>query len=118
MKKYIGLVGLYAFPLLVLAQSNPFVNILGRVRDILNLVVPVVITIALIYFIWGVARYIITDDEDKKKAARDVMVYGAIGLFFIVSIWGIVGLLQDFTGARDTTIDVPGVPGTGTNIPN
>ena len=55
---------------------------------------------------------IIADDDEKKKKGRDTMVYGAIGLFFIVSIWGIVGLLQDFTGAgaERTPDSIPTIP--------
>ncbi len=95
--------------------SNPFLNILLRVKDILDVTVPIVITLALIYFIYGVTTYIIAKDDEKKGEARNVMIYGTIGLFFIVSIWGIVALLQVFTGAQpfQTPPTVPRVPGAG-----
>ena len=94
--------------------SNPFLVIVQKVGQILNAVVPVVIVLALIYFIYGVARYITADDEEKKEKSKDVMIYGAIGLFFIVSIWGIVVLLQGFTGAGGISQppSIPSVPGT------
>jgi len=120
MKKILGIIGVYSVPFLALAQFstgtvNPFLSILDKVGQILGAVVPIVITLALIYFIYGVAQYVTADDEEKKTKARDVMIYGAIGLFFIVSIWGIVVLLQQFTGteALNTPPSIPQVPGMG-----
>lgn len=110
MKKIIGITGLYALPLLVLAQT-PFLDIVDRARNILDAVVPFVITLALIYFIYGVAKYTTAKGDEGKEEARDVMIYGAIALFVIVSIWGIVGLLQTFTGTGGADIpDLPSVP--------
>ena len=137
MKKYMkkiisSTLFLWALPLFVFAQfsfnlglggqgSNPFLNILSRVKDILDLVVPIVITLALIYFIYGVASYITAGDDEKKAEARDVMIYGTIGLFFIVSIWGIVALLQQFTGVAGSQLQrpaaIPGVPRSGGSSP-
>jgi len=61
MKKIIGLAGIYGLPMIALAQfnlgtggsANPILTIIGKVGQILNAVVPIVITLALIYFIWG-----------------------------------------------------------------
>ncbi|HEY4487037.1 MAG TPA: pilin [Candidatus Paceibacterota bacterium] len=120
MRKILAYIGVFAFPAVALAQvsfwfnsgvsSNPFLNIMHRVADILNAVVPVVITLALIYFIWGVAKYVTANSDEAKQEARDVMVYGAIGLFFIVSIWGIVALLQQFTGTPGYSSPPTGIP--------
>ena len=122
MRKIIGLVGVYGLPMIALAQinlgniggsGNPILSIIHKVGDILNAVVPIVITLALIYFIWGVAKYVTANSDEAKQEARDVMVYGAIGLFFIVSIWGILALLQQFTGAQGLNAPpgMPGIPG-------
>lgn len=110
MKKSIGLVGAYALPFLALAQ-NPFLTIIDKVRDILNTLVPLLITLALVYFIYGVGKFVTAKEAQEKETARDIMIYGAIGLFVIVSIWGIVGLLQQFTGTTGapTTIPIPKV---------
>src|SRR3989338_7323739 len=99
MKKIIGSIGLWSLPLFALAQ-NPFLTILGKTKQLLDATIPIVITIALIYFIYGVAKYIQAKDDDAKTEARNVMIYGTIGLFFIVSVWGIVLLLQQFTGVQ------------------
>ncbi len=116
-KTFIASSVLWALPLLSFAQivssSNPFLDILRKTKGILDAVVPIVITLALIYFIYGVATYIIAKDDEKKGEARNVMIYGTIGLFFIVSIWGIVTLLQVFTGVQpiQSPPTIPRIPG-------
>ena len=99
MKKTLGIVGLYALPFVVFAQSGEQVDsIISQIQNILSNLIPLFITLALIYFIYGVAKFVTAKEASEKETARDVMIYGAIGLFVIVSIWGIVGLLQSFTG--------------------
>ena len=116
MKKLIASAVLWGLPLFALAQivssSNPFLQILQKTKALLDAAVPIAITLALIYFIYGVATYIIAQDDEKKGEARNVMIYGTIGLFFIVSIWGIVTLLQVFTGAQpiQTPPSIPRIP--------
>ena len=97
MKKLTGLIGLWALPLFAFAQ-NPFLNILINIKNVLNAVIPIVITLALIYFIYGIGKYVTAKEDSEKESARGIMIYGTIGLFFIVSVWGIVVLLQQFTG--------------------
>lgn len=84
------------------------------IGDIVALIIPIAIGIALITFIWGVMKYMIAKDEDSQKEARSVMLWGIIGLFVIVSVWGIVGLIGETFGITDNTIeDIPTVPGLG-----
>ncbi|MDP3726548.1 MAG: pilin [bacterium] len=116
MKKIISSTAvLWALPLLAFAQvgSNPFLTILVRTKQLLDAAVPIVITLALIYFIYGVTSYVTAKDDEKKAEARNVMIYGTIGLFFIVSVWGIVTLLQQFTGVQPLTAppSLPRIPG-------
>ncbi|MDP3726547.1 MAG: hypothetical protein Q8R36_05125 [bacterium] len=125
MKKIISSIAfLWMLPLFAFAQfitfgagSNPFLTILLRVKDLLDTAVPIVITLALIYFIYGVGSYVVAKDDEKKTEARNVMIYGTIGLFFIVSVWGIVTLLQQFTGVQpfQTPPSIPRVPDAGSS---
>ncbi len=65
-------------------------DILVVVQDVLNIVIPVLITLAVVYFIWGVIQYTISQDEEAKKQARSKIIAGLIGLFIIIAFWGIV----------------------------
>jgi hypothetical protein len=84
-------------PSLAFAQANAW-SILGVVQSIFNVLIPLLITLGVIYFIWGVIKYITAKDEGEQAEARKVMVSGIIGLFVIVAIWGLVGVITNTFG--------------------
>ncbi len=82
-------------------------NIICRIGDILNIIIPVVITLGLVYFVWGVISYVVGNDEEAKKKGRDRMIYGIIGLAVIVSVWGLVNILLNTFGLKFTQPNDP-----------
>lgn len=94
MKKIIlGSLGLVAFPAVALA-ADAF-SIVAVLANILQFIIPVLITLAVVYFIWGVIQYTLSGDEEKKKDARNKIIGGLIGLFVIVAFWGIIRLITN-----------------------
>jgi len=87
-------------------------NILCKISDLLNFVVPILISLAVIYFIWGVATYVITGDEEAKKAGRDRIIFGIIGLLVIVTVWGLVRIVANTFGISQGSQNIvyPTVP--------
>ena len=111
MKKYI-LFGSVASlsPLVALAASDAF-SVLLKAQQILNIIIPLLITLAVVYFIWGVIQYTISSDEEAKKNARSKIIMGIIGLFVIISFWGIINFITRTIGVgNDATPDLPCVP--------
>jgi hypothetical protein len=91
-------------------NGNAF-GILCQIGNFLNAVIPVLIALAVVYFVWGVVTYVISDDEEAKKRGRDRIIYGIIGLAVIVGVWGLVHLLENTFGLSNTTsITPPTVP--------
>jgi hypothetical protein len=114
MKKIITGAMLAFAPMLVLAQGGgAILSILGTIKNLLNVLIPILITAALVYFIWGVIRYIISADADKKEDGKRVAIQGLIGLLLILSVWGIIGIVQSSfglgTGGTVSGTDIPGV---------
>ena len=92
-KKYIPIILAFT-PLFALAVSNiqdlaTFVtNILG------NYIIPALFAVALIIFLWGVIQYVIAaGDDEKRKEGKQKIIWGIIGLFVMVAIWGLVNLI-------------------------
>lgn|SRR3989344_4704327 len=100
-----AITGLSFVPFLAYAQFTPVEGILATVQRVLNLIIPILITLGIIYFIWGVIQYVTAKDEDKQKEARSTMIYGIIGLFVIVSIWGLIRFLGATTGVGQGNIN-------------
>lgn len=62
--------------------------------------IPVLVLVGLVTFLSGVVKFVRSgDNEESRKAGRDIMIYGIIVLFVMVSFWGFVGILsQTFFG--------------------
>ena len=105
MKKFISLGLVFSAPLFASAYGTPTTvdNILAKLVSYLNYIVPVLITIAVIYFVWGVITFITSSDEEAKKNGRTKIINGLIGLFVIVSFWGIIGIVQNTFGVGNMT---------------
>jgi len=78
--------------------GGTLIGLLCRFGQILNAVVPVLIALAVVWFIWGVIMYLVGDDEEAKKRGRNRIIYGIIGLVVIVGLWGLVNLLSNTFG--------------------
>lgn len=118
MKKYIPFAGRIAvlgsalLPALVLAQGKitTFEGLVNKVINIIQYVIPLIFSIALVAFLWGIFQYFFSGAE-KKEEARDFLLYGIIGLFVMISVWGLVKILTS-TFPLDTA--QPKLPTLGT----
>ena len=94
---HIFLTGITLFlfsPLMTLAVTPPtnFKGVITIVVDVLTAVLPVIVSLAVIYFLWGITQYI-KADGGKKEEAKTIIVNGIIALFIMSSVWGFVWLL-------------------------
>lgn len=63
--------------------------------EIVNNVIILIIALAVAYFLWGVAKYILhSGDAKAREEGRNMIIYGIIAIFVMVSIWGFVNLLN------------------------
>ena len=69
--------------------------LLCKISYLLNSVLPVLVALGVVYFVWGVVQYFIGSSEEAKKKGRDGIIFGIIGLVVIVSLWGLVYLVID-----------------------
>ena len=78
------------------------------ISDVIKPVIPLLIGLAVVFFIIGIIKFIASaGDEDKRREGKNIMVWGIIGLFVIVSMWGLVGLLSNtfFGGPTAPSLD-------------
>ena len=92
-------------------SNGTLFGILCRVGQFLNAIVPILIALGVVYFVWGVVTYVISSDEEAKKAGRDRMIFGIIGLAVIVGMWGLVNLLRNTLSLNNSTnLQLPTLP--------
>ena len=74
-------------------------QLIDRFIQILNALIPLIIGVALVGFLYGVAKFILcADDSSKREEGRQLMIWGVIGLFVMVSVWGIVNVVAQTFG--------------------
>lgn len=115
--KKLGFIGaVLAFPMLAFAQVTSVQSLGDFIIGLINTVaVPVVFALAFIVFIWGVFQYFILGggNEEAKEKAKGLMLWGLIGFFVMVSVWGLVHIL---TGTVSLTNSVPNYPTAPTGV--
>lgn len=107
-------VGLF-LPVIALAQTPDlgwFESAANQVGDLVAILIPIVIAIGLLFFIWGLVQFIAASgDEGAKEEGKRKMIWGVVALFVMVAVWGLVELLGTLVGTDfDTTINSPNIP--------
>ena len=118
MKKILSVLTLSLLPAVAFAQTRTinFSNITGAINQIgsmINILLPIVVALALLFFFWGLAKFILASgDEDAKDEGKRIMIWGVVALFVMASVWGLVALLGSFLGV-DQGQALQNVPGVG-----
>src|SRR5206468_2517767 len=118
MRKLQVLLALSTLLLPSIASARTLFDVLSTGNALANGLVGTVFTIAVIVFFWGLVRYLVSVGEQKAKGLT-TMFYGIITLTVMVSIWGIIAVLQNTFlgggvptgGPPDITKDMPKVNG-------
>jgi hypothetical protein len=78
----------------------------GWVLQLIDGLVPVLTLVALALAMWGAILFVAkSDDETAREEGKKKMIWGVVGLMVIVSVWGLVFLVQRTVGIQS--------PGTG-----
>ena len=119
----IGALALVLTPAAVSAQAlSPLTNVnqvVTRFTSLINTLTVILITLAVAWIILNVVRYLIIKGPEERKEGGLRILYGVIGLFVIISIWGLVSILQNSFGTSNTarstvgqndTVDTNSIP--------
>jgi len=76
-------------------QIRDFGSFVKLILDIIDLLIPLLVAATLLTFFWGIAKFIarVGGDEKAVTEGKNLMIWGIIGLFIMVSIWGILRFL-------------------------
>lgn len=93
-------------PAVTFAQTRTLADLIGIIIGYLGLAIPLILSLSIVVFIYGVYKYFIKIDAEKKEAGNFIL-YGVLGFFLMLSFWGLVNILIN-TFRLDTRI--PGIP--------
>ncbi|MBI5139965.1 MAG: hypothetical protein HZA94_00745 [Candidatus Vogelbacteria bacterium] len=95
MVKFIATIGLILPSLTFGATIESAVS--GIITELSGIPV-LLIGVAVIYFLFAVMQYTTGADEKTREEAQKKIVYGLIGIFVMVAMWGLVGEVQNIVG--------------------
>jgi len=83
---------------------NELYRIIGKISDaIINPLIFLLFSLAIVVFLWGVVEFLITlDNEEGREIGKKHMIWGIIGMFIMFSVYGIIYLITSTFG-----IDIP-----------
>ncbi len=89
-------------PALAFAQNvQNFGDVIKLILSFIRMLIPLVVALTLLVFMWGIFQLVRSGSEDARKEAISVITYGIVSLFVMVSVWGLVNILTStfFGGA-------------------
>lgn len=84
-------------------------DVLCKISSILQLILPILVLLGVVYFIWGVVTLVIGNDEEAKKRGKDRIIYGIIGFVVIAAMWGLVAIVIRTFGLNENSQIVSGL---------
>lgn len=101
--------------------SGPLTTVsalLARIENILNIIIPFLVGLAVFLIIYGLLRYVLyAADEEKRKEGKDFILWGIFGVFLMLSVWGLVNILVNSLPTDNSRAAVTRVYPTG-QVPN
>jgi hypothetical protein len=72
-----------------------FEILVGQIISVINVLVALLGSVALVIFLWGAVRFLyLSGDSHDKQGQKELLGWGLVALFVLVSIFGILQLLQ------------------------
>ncbi len=88
-----------ALMLPMFAHAADLMELMTFAIDGVAKIIPILVSLAVLMFFWGLVKFIAHADEpDAIKEGKNVMIWGMIALFVMVSLWALVGYLQESLG--------------------
>src|SRR3990167_7050568 len=86
-----------------MSPPEDFRGLVGIIVDLIRAAIPLVISLAVMVFFWGVVKFIFNlgGDEKALREGKKLMLWGLIALFILISIWGILRFMYSEVGFSD-----------------
>ncbi len=76
-------------------STENFTGIVCIFVDLISTAIPIVMALASLVFVWGLAKFILhAGDESGREEGKEVMKWGIVALFVLVSIDAIIIFLS------------------------
>jgi hypothetical protein len=67
-------------------------------------IIPGIFSLAFVVFLWGVFKFIRSSEVKDKQESKQFIYMGLIGLFVMVSVWGIIKIAATTLGVDSSVV--------------
>ncbi len=100
--------GTVALSVPFVANAQSITGVTTLLSALINYAIGILIGVAIIAFFMGLIRYLFSaKGEDTKKGAIKLMIYGILAIAVMLSVYGLVRLLQNTFGVGNGTAVPP-----------
>ncbi|HBB43901.1 TPA: hypothetical protein DCZ46_02505 [Candidatus Campbellbacteria bacterium] len=83
------------------ASGSPIIDKIKT--EIINPIIILLVAVAVGYFLYGLMEFIRNqDNEDAQESGKKHMLWGAIGIAIMFSVYGILNLVNNIAGSLTT----------------
>ena len=65
-------------------------------------IIPTMFTLAFLFFLWGILKFMMAADIKGRDEGKKFISWGIVGLFVMISVWGIIKIVSDTLGINNT----------------
>ena len=114
MKRFIAFVSTLMLPFAAFAQATGVAGLIGRFADVLKLLFPIAVALAVLALFYEIVMFIFNKDEpDKSEKFKKGILWSLAALLVMLTFFGIIRLVAQTLGVGD----VIGAGLDSTNIP-
>lgn len=97
------------FEIIPIAEASVTTLMKSVSKVIINPIILLLFALAVVYFLFGFVNYLLNpDNETIRKESKDKMLWGIIGLFVMVSVFGIMSIILNSLGEKRIDINNSG----------
>ena len=101
-KIFLGTIFSLLFPLFAFAQITSVQGLIDEIADFIQYpLIPIAVSLGVLFFFYGIAKFILAGGDEKNiESGKLFMRWSVIALFIMISIVGIIEVLQAFFGGN------------------
>lgn len=94
------------FGIIPVAEAD-IVTLMGSInRVIINPLIVFLFALAVVYFVYGLVRYLLTpENEEIRTSSKSHMLWGIFGMFIMIAVFGIMNVLLKTVGEENIKIN-------------
>ncbi len=87
------------FPRVAHAAPQNFRQLADSITGMITSIIPILSGAALLVFLWGIADFVRNAESSTgREEGKQRMVWGVVGLFVLLSLWGLVSFVGSSLG--------------------